>query len=114
VAPRSDADRDTNTDDEEPMANREFRRRRAEQEQQGTQDESARPRREEPVHRERTAPAEYVREVRGELRKVAWPNRAETLNYSAVVGVTLVLVTSLIFVLDFVFSDIVQRIFNLK
>jgi preprotein translocase subunit SecE len=68
----------------------------------------------QPAKEQRTSPREFVKEVRGELRKVAWPNRAETLNYSAVVGVTLVLVTSLIFVLDFVFSDIVQRIFNLK
>ena len=26
---------------------------------------------------ERTTPAQFVREVRGELRKVAWPTRAE-------------------------------------
>jgi preprotein translocase subunit SecE len=112
VAPRSDADRDTNTDDEEPMANREFRRRRAEQEQQGTQDESARPRREEPVHRERTAPAEYVREVRGELRKVAWPNRQEVANYTVVVLVATAFLMGLVFVMDFVFGRVVFAIFG--
>jgi preprotein translocase subunit SecE len=68
-----------------------------------------------PVAKEqRTTARVFVKEVRSELRKVAWPTRGETLNYSAVVGLSLVLVTSLIFALDWVFGDLVLRIFNIK
>jgi preprotein translocase subunit SecE len=68
-----------------------------------------------PVDREqRTTARVFVKEVRSELRKVAWPTRAETLNYSAIVGLALAVVTGLIFVLDWAFGDIVLRIFNIK
>jgi preprotein translocase subunit SecE len=49
----------------------------------------------------RTGPAEYARQVRAELRKVAWPTRAEVINYSMIVGVALVVLTALIFILDY-------------
>ena len=70
----------------------------------------------EPVRREppvRPAPrpadkrikaGEFLRQVRAELRKVAWPNRAEVIHYSAIVLVAVVLLTGLIFGLDFVFG----------
>jgi preprotein translocase subunit SecE len=60
----------------------------------------------------RTAPAQFVREVRGELRKVAWPTREETMNYAAVVFFTLVLLISLIFVLDLGFAKVVIWLFK--
>jgi preprotein translocase subunit SecE len=63
---------------------------------------------------QRTSPRVFVKEVRSELRKVAWPTRSETLNYSGVVGLTLVFVTALIFAFDWVFGDIVMRIFNIR
>jgi preprotein translocase subunit SecE len=63
---------------------------------------------------ERTSPRQFVREVRSELRKVAWPTRKETLNYSLIVAVTLVIMTTLIFGLDWVFSEVVLRIFDAK
>jgi len=53
---------------------------------------------------QRTSPAQFVREVRGELRKVAWPTRAEVTNYSTVVLITLVFLITLIFVLDYMFA----------
>jgi|tagenome__1003787_1003787.scaffolds.fasta_scaffold20063099_1 preprotein translocase subunit SecE len=68
----------------------------------------------QPAKEQRTTARVFVKEVRSELRKVAWPTRPETLNYSGVVALALVVVTSLIFVLDLAFSDIVQRIFGLK
>jgi preprotein translocase subunit SecE len=49
----------------------------------------------------RTSPATFLREVRGELRRVAWPTRAEVINYSTIVLVTLAVLISLVFVLDF-------------
>ena len=39
--------------------------------------------------------------MRGELRKVAWPTRAEVINYSIIVFITLVLMTALIAAIDY-------------
>ena len=61
---------------------------------------------------QRTKPREFFREVRGELRKVAWPTRAEVINYSTVVLATLVVVTALILVLDLAFAKGVLFIFK--
>jgi preprotein translocase subunit SecE len=63
---------------------------------------------------QRTSARVFFREVRSELRKVAWPTRPETLNYSGVVALSLAVVTALIFVLDTVFGDLVARIFGIK
>jgi preprotein translocase subunit SecE len=64
------------------------------------------------VKRDRTNPAEFVREVRGELRRVAWPTRAEVVNYSAIVLMTLVVLIALIFVLDYAFAKAVLFLFE--
>ncbi|HEY6623074.1 MAG TPA: preprotein translocase subunit SecE [Acidimicrobiales bacterium] len=47
---------------------------------------------------------QFFREVRSELRQVAWPNRAEVINYTVVTFFTLVLLIGLIFVLNYAFS----------
>ncbi|HLY84024.1 MAG TPA: preprotein translocase subunit SecE [Acidimicrobiales bacterium] len=56
------------------------------------------------ARRERTKPREFLHEVNVEMRKVAWPSRAETANYSLVVLVTLVVVIVMIFLLDYIFA----------
>ncbi len=61
---------------------------------------------------ERTPPVQFLREVRGELRKVAWPSRAETVKYSIVVLVTVVLLTAMIYGLDWVFSTFILELFE--
>ena len=61
---------------------------------------------------ERASPAQYVREVRGELRKVAWPTRDEVVKYSIVVLVALVLVTAMILGLDWLFTEFVFFLFD--
>ena len=61
---------------------------------------------------ERTSPGQFLREVRGELRKVAWPSRAETVNYSIVVLVTVVVLTAMIYGLDWVFSTFILELFD--
>ena len=61
---------------------------------------------------QRTSPAQFLREVRGELRKVAWPSRSEVVNYSSVVFITLVLLVSFIFVLNFAFAKAVIFLFK--
>jgi preprotein translocase subunit SecE len=53
-----------------------------------------------------------MHEVRGELRKVAWPTRSETINYSIIVLVALVVMTLFIFGIDWVFSQVVLKLFN--
>lgn len=57
------------------------------------------------VRSERTKPAQFVREVRAELRKVTWPTRDEVIRLSIVVLVTLVVFTALVFGLDTLFAE---------
>ena len=61
---------------------------------------------------ERTRPAEFLREVRAELRRVAWPSRPETLNSATVVLVAVVILTAAIFGLDTGFSKFVLYLFK--
>ena len=63
---------------------------------------------------QRTTTRQFVKEVRGELRKVVWPTKSETINYSIIVLVTLVFFTALIFCIDWVFSEFVLKLFNAK
>jgi len=55
---------------------------------------------------------EFLREVRNELAKVAWPNRPEVVKYTLVVAVTLVFMTTLVFALDFAFAKGVLWLFG--
>ena len=61
---------------------------------------------------ERTSPVQFLREVRGELRKVAWPSRSETINYSIVVLVTIVVLGTIIYGLDWLFSTFILDLFE--
>ena len=40
--------------------------------------------------RERVGPVQYLREVRDEMRKVAWPTRPEVVRYSIIVTVCVI------------------------
>ena len=60
----------------------------------------------------RATPVQFVREVRGELRKVAWPTRAETISYSIIVLVAVVLLTSYVALLDYGFGDLLLKLFK--
>jgi preprotein translocase subunit SecE len=61
---------------------------------------------------QRTKPMQFVREVRVELKKVAWPTRGEVINYSTVVLVTLILLIGLILALDYTFSKSILFLFK--
>jgi len=61
---------------------------------------------------ERTPPRQFLREVRGEMRKVAWPTRPEVINYSIIVLITVVLVMAVVAGLDYVFGSLILRLFN--
>jgi len=50
---------------------------------------------------QRVGPAQYLREVRDELRKVAWPNRPEVVRYSIIVTVTVLVFTAFVGVIDY-------------
>ena len=56
--------------------------------------------------RRRATPRQFLHEVNVEMRKVAWPTRAETINYSMVVFITLAILMALIFGLDVGFSKL--------
>ena len=58
------------------------------------------------VKAERTKPAQFISEVRGELRKVTWPTRDEVVRLSIIVIVALVVLTALIFLLDTWFAEV--------
>ena len=62
--------------------------------------------------KERVGAAEYLRQVRAELRKVAWPTRAEVVNYSFIVLIALLFLTTLIFVFDYAFGKFVIFLFQ--
>jgi preprotein translocase subunit SecE len=66
-----------------------------------------RPRPQQRPVKERTSPAEFFRQVRAELRKVAWPSREEVINYSVLVFIVLVILIGLIFALDYVLAKFV-------
>ena len=54
--------------------------------------------------KERLTPAIYLREVRDEMRKVAWPKWPEVRRFSGIVLVTVILYTAFIFGLDSLFG----------
>ena len=64
------------------------------------------------VRRERTGPRQYLREVRAELKKVAWPNRKEVVNSTIVVLIAVVFMATLIFGFDYGSSKLVLWLFG--
>jgi preprotein translocase subunit SecE len=60
--------------------------------------------------RDRVGPRQYLREVRDELRKVAWPRKPEIIRYSIIVTATVLVYTAYVGGLDYLFG-IVSRWF---
>ncbi|HLB61545.1 MAG TPA: preprotein translocase subunit SecE [Actinomycetota bacterium] len=60
--------------------------------------------------RKRTPPLQFLREVRQELRKVNWPTKQELGAYTVVVLVSVTVLTSFVFGLDFVFSKAILKL----
>ena len=71
---------------------------------QGAPIRQARPTVAAQVAKERVGPIQYIREVRDEMRKVAWPKWPEIRRYSIIVLVTVVIVTAFVGGLDAVFG----------
>ena len=62
--------------------------------------------------KKRVPPRQFLKEVRQELKKVNWPTRQALVAYTVVVLVSVVVLTSFVFGLDYVFSKGVLRIFG--
>ncbi|MEO5974329.1 MAG: preprotein translocase subunit SecE [Ilumatobacteraceae bacterium] len=54
--------------------------------------------------KERTNPLQYIREVRDEMRKVAWPRWPEVRRYAIIVLITVVVITAFVGGLDAAFG----------
>ena len=65
-----------------------------------------------PERKKRVGPRQFLREVRQELNKVAWPSRRELALYTLVVLVSVVVLTSYVFGLDFVIARAVLSVFG--
>ena len=65
-----------------------------------------------PPHRDRTSPKQFVREVKAEMRKVAWPTRVEVINSTIIVLLAVVVMTTLIFGMDYAFARSVLFLFE--
>lgn len=55
----------------------------------------------------------FLREVRGEMRKVSWPNRKELVTYTIVVLVTVVIVAVFTGVVDVIVTAILNLLSQL-
>jgi preprotein translocase subunit SecE len=73
---------------------------------------AAPPRGREGGKEKRATPVEFLKEVRGELRKVAWPTRSEVVNYSIIVLVAVVVLTAFIAGVDFGVSRFVLKLYG--
>ena len=65
-----------------------------------------------PAKKERTRPRQFFKEVVAELQKVAWPSRQEVVAYSIVVVVSVIVIATLIFGLDYLFTKAVLALFG--
>ena len=79
--------------------------------EEGTPAERRRPA-QPPPRRERTGPKQFVREVKAEMRKVAWPTRVEVINSTIIVLLAVVVMTTLIFGMDYAFARSVLFLFE--
>jgi preprotein translocase subunit SecE len=64
--------------------------------------------------RGRGNPLDFVRDVRSELRKVAWPTQRETINLTAVVIALSVAVGLFLGGVDFVFQELFRFLLGLQ
>jgi len=78
--------------------NREMRRLQEKEEERAKKRRQQGPRQRQ---RDRVGFRQYLREVRQELKKVAWPTREETITFSVVVFVVSGILTAVTFAFDF-------------
>jgi len=64
-------------------------------------------------HRKRVSPAQFLREVRAEARKVTWTSWKETWITSVMVGIMVVVAAGFFFGVDALFGVIINQILKL-
>lgn len=99
------------------MSNRQSKRAMARQQKGRTQTDrtqavATQKRAAQQEKRKRTGARQFLKEVRQELKKVNWPTRQETISYSIVVLVSVVVLTSFVAGLDYVFSELIIDLFT--
>ena len=62
--------------------------------------------------RERIGPRQYLGEVQGELRKVAWPTKKEVTNSTIIVLIAVIVMGTLIFLFDYGSAKFVLFLFD--
>ncbi len=97
--------------------NRQLKRAQAKQERQAekaaiTPTRAKRAQVQQQAARQRVGVAQFFREVAAEMKKVAWPTRSEVWTSTIIVLVTVVILTSLIFGLDYAFGKLVLAVFG--
>ncbi len=61
--------------------------------------------------KDRTGPIQYLREVQGEMKKVAWPTRPEVITSTIVVVIGIIVMGAIIFAFDYFSIKLVDFIF---
>jgi preprotein translocase subunit SecE len=95
--------------------NREFKRRmKKDERQQKRAMARGGPRPPMPVQqkRERVGFRQYLREIQAELKRVMWPTPQEVMTYSIVVILVVAVLTTLVFLLDLGFSQVIVALFR--
>lgn len=54
----------------------------------------------------------YFRGVKAEMRKVAWPNRKEAINYTGIVILISAIISMIVYLLDLGIHGVLQFIFK--
>jgi preprotein translocase subunit SecE len=62
----------------------------------------------------KTTPAQFVKQVRQEAKKVTWPTRKETIASTAMVFLMVVFAALFFFVADWVLGTIIREILGLR
>ena len=62
--------------------------------------------------REKIGPRQYLGEVQGELRKVAWPTKKEVTNSTIIVLIAVIVMGTLIFLFDYGSAKFVLFLFD--
>lgn len=61
----------------------------------------------------KTNPAEFLKQVQSEARKVVWPSREETIRTAIFVGILMVILAIFFLGIDTLFGKIVQWLLSL-
>lgn len=55
----------------------------------------------------------FFKEARAEVKKVVWPNKKELINYTAVVFITVLIVSVILGIVDTIFSRLFQLLLHM-